>query len=189
MDHRVFGPLICFGTPVVVGLLFFLGLYLANFRYNREAIRIENRILAEGRVVKGWLVFANEALYNPSRTEVYNWGQVVFTFDDDRPNLDERLEAIAARVRAFRPLHPRPEDNPENERRLASVMSTLLPDEGRIRLPDRLTGGLAAYTASVAILRRHLPGRRLERPYVMCKALPDAEEGREGQLVMVEYPA
>src|SRR5262249_27234141 len=105
--------LICVGSLVGGVLLMFLGFYLSAGNL-KEAKRIEDEILADGRLVKCWVVVANNALFRRSRTEVYNWCQVVFTFEKP-PDLDERLERIAERVRDFKPRRRRGEDIPENE--------------------------------------------------------------------------
>src|SRR5581483_1952630 len=134
-------------------------------------------ILAEGKLVKCWIVMCEDVLHRGIPAELRRTvspdfsanAQVVFTPVDNVPNLDQTLARIAEAMRSFQ-VSANP---PKEERSIAWIMRTKLSYFNLVRVPERLTDGLEAYTVTLRVYWSKLPGTRLERPYVYCKVILD----------------
>jgi hypothetical protein len=168
----VLGGSLCGGV-----VLLLVALILAR---NRRYYAKQARIAREGETVLAWIVMANKALYEKNLSSNCSYAQVVFTLEEGLPDLEGTLKAIAKKLPAFEPS----EHHGEDERIIGSVMKTGIPYPYALRIPNRVTGGVEAYTISVKVYWNKLPHRRLTLPYLYCKVLL----GKEGGALMAESP-
>jgi hypothetical protein len=173
---------ICASVAVILVLVLGVLFIRWNRRFNEEKRREEEKLEREGKVVLAWIVVANNALHEPNHADDYSYAVVVFTRNQDLPDMEGTLEQIAGKIVNFEAQeHP-----DEDERIIASVMRTHVPYLSRpLRIPARVTGGLEAYCASIRVHWKLLPARRLSLPYVYCRAAI----GEDGSTVQVKYPA
>lgn len=145
------------------------GLVVAGVAYLAIARVVDARRAARhGQLVRAWIVFANDSLHQPRDGDAHSYAQVVFNLDPDTPDNRAELQRLAAEVRAFRPAP----DGAEVEHTIGRVIKSQVPLLGEpLRLPDRLTGGRRAYTASVEVYWNRLPDRRLSRGDLYLKVI------------------
>jgi hypothetical protein len=165
------------------------GIVIAGMVARQRQEQRQARIHKEGETVLCWIVMAHADLYRRPKLEAYGGplfndtaggnAQVVFSLEKPA-DLRRQLERIAGRLPTFQALPGEGED----ERIIASVMKSHHPYFRPLRIPDRVTDGLATYTVSVAVFINLLPDYRLQWPYVYCKVVL----GEEGGAFMVEYP-
>ena len=153
-------------------------LFLATRRNNRRWAEFEELMEREGQRVQGWIVFANDALYKPSKSDEWYFAQIVFSLEEDFPK--ETLAEWAKAARNYKA----PAIPAENERILGSVVKTHMPYTEILPLPHKITDGDMGYTVSVKVFREKLTDRVLSRPYLYCKVLP----GAIGEALMIPYP-
>jgi len=167
------GPVV---AAVAVGVVVFpVGGLLALLAWGsyREA-QVQALLEVKGRLVKAWVVFANEALYGENLVSAAWPAQVVFTTDPGVKKPSELLTGLAAELREFEA----DGDADEEEEIIASVVRTEIGYYTPLRVPDRLTGGAEAYTVAVNVPCDLLPGRKLTKPYVYCRVLVDPDDRR-----------
>lgn len=136
-------------------------------------------VMAEGVSAIGWLVQANNILFQPGDSSAP--AQVLLSFEGQRAADLDQLAEIARRIGRLKSAPPA--DALEEE------VAKLVTDEAyrptvRHRLPEEFTGGLEVHSAHVWIDRSLLPEGRITQPYIHCKAIP----GDEGMVYMVPYP-
>jgi hypothetical protein len=173
-DPKTFVPLLA-----LVALL--LGGCLALSVLSAAQERRRKHILANGRTLKAWLVQANTALFQP-RDALPGFGHPAeFLISFDEAVADEELRALARRLAGLK--GQRPSD--PAERKLARMVTdeTYRPGARR-RLPRSFTGGPVVYDVHLVVEIARLPARRLDRPFVYCKAFP----GDTGWVFMTDYP-
>jgi hypothetical protein len=141
---------------------------------------IDRRVREQGRDVLAWVVMANDQLYVPSDSTGHSYAQVVFALQDDSPRLREQLQEIAESLPSFQVEDKESKD----ERIIASVLRSHVPYPDPLRIPDRVTGGLEAYTVSLQVHWNLLPERHLSLPYVYCRVIV----GEKGGAVHVANP-
>ncbi|AMV30297.1 hypothetical protein VT84_38250 [Gemmata sp. SH-PL17] len=170
---------LCIGIPLIlVGLA--VGYYVWFMR--QEAAR-EEKLKRRGRVVKAWIVFANDNLYKKNARDNFWPAQVVFTLVEDVRNLDDVLEDLAEEIREFET----EDEEDDDERIIGQVVRTEYGYSWPLRIPKRITGRLVAYTSTVDVQCKWLPARRLEEPYIYIKAYVGKD--RQDRLArMVPYP-
>jgi len=152
---------ICTGL-FVVSLVW---LVRARFAHLADLAKLER----EGKVVKAWIVFAEDQLYKPNpASSVLLLAQVVFILDELGPGqeLDRILAEIAEGIRTIQLGYQADWE----ERCLHRVVTTHIPYAKPLQVPRRLTGGLTAWTASQYVPCKFLPGGRLTKPYIFVKA-------------------
>src|SRR5262249_13144791 len=138
---------------------------------------------ANGRTVKAWLVQANTALFSPQDVPLgYGYpAQCLISFDESIADSPEVIAGLAQRMFAFKGTKP----DQWGERQVAGVVTDQVYCEGRRqRLPESFTGGPVVYAVDVLVEFARLPEKRLDRPYIYCKAIP----GDTGGAYMVDYP-
>ena len=119
--------------------------------------------LRHGRPAIGWLVQANNALFEPGDQDL---PALVLVSPDDRTAEDEAyMTDLAGRVMALKEVECDDEDD--------AFVSRLTTDElyrtGKVdRLPRSFTGSREVYAAHIFIYRDDLPGKRLRGPRVDC---------------------
>ena len=169
----------CGGLVFVVILV----VVISFVRFNMSERKKEERLEDEGRVVKAWIVFANDSLYKRNAKENFWPAQLVFTFKKNVENLDEVLEEIAEGIREFES----EDDEDEAERIIGNIVRTEIGYYWPLRIPKRITGKLVAYTVAIDVQCKYLPNRKLTLPYVYVNAFVD-EENNDGLARMVPYP-
>jgi hypothetical protein len=169
----IYGPIV---AAVAVGSVVLpVGGFLAILAWEsyREA-RVRALLEVKGQLVKARVVFANEALYGENFGSFAWPAQVVFTMDSRAKKPSEFLTGVAAKLQEFEA----DDDADEEEEIIASVVRTQIGYFTPLRVPDRLTGGVEAYTVSVIVPCDLLPGRKLTKPYVYCRVLVDPDDRR-----------
>ncbi len=129
------------------------------------AYREQRLLLRYGRVVWGFLVQANEQLFQPG--EVDCPADLIYALD---PSWDGRLGELAAVADRLFATKGSPVDR----------LSQALADEHvrlmRYPLPEWLLAEEAAYNAAVMVIRAHLPDGVLQRRFVPLLVDPDKTE-------------
>lgn len=133
----------------------------------RQQQRIEWAELNGGRHVRCIVIRANSDLYGPG-DDSHLPGTVLYAVGNRLPY--ERLSEIAMRVSNH---EPGDQDDPE----IKPVVELLAEDKSciyhRIRLPEKLVGGVEAYLVDINIYRHLLPGGMLEGGEILiCVAEP-----------------
>jgi hypothetical protein len=151
--------------------------------YGLEAARAV-KLQREGRVVKAWIVFGHDQLFQGiTHPDSQVPAVVVFTPQEGLPDLDRVLEDLAGAVSKCDADHYEDDD----ERIIGQVMRSKIGYDWPLRIPKRLTGGLEAYFVTVHATQKLLPKRRVTKPYVYCKVhVGRHREDRAAR--MVAYP-
>jgi hypothetical protein len=157
-----------------------VALVILGIILGRRQAALEAKILSEGQTVLGWIVMANNALYKASDSSGHSYAVAVFTTDPNLPDMKTQLATWASALYSYEP----PENPSKNDRIIGSVMSTQIPYDRALRLPDEITDGAEGYLIGVCVPWRKLPERKLTLPYVYLKVLL----GDDGGCVMIEYP-
>lgn len=145
-----------------------------------SAKQTEKRLDRDGERVFAWIVFANDKLYERNEGSGHSYAQVVFNFGPDTPANREELERLAEEVREFEA----EEGCGKDERIIGQVARSHVPYTEPLRMPERVTDGREAYTASVQVEWEKLPGRRLTRPYIYCDVIVEGKRA----VRQAEYP-
>jgi hypothetical protein len=137
--------------------------------------------MEKGQPVLGWIVQANNALYEPGETD--RPAQILITFDPSVSDPAAVLSEITARVAALKDEDPRDPVKAE--------VARLINDESyrpyeRAQLPAAFTGGPEVFSTHVWVKRSLLPMGVLDLPFVRCRAVKDDETSR---VLMVGYEA
>jgi hypothetical protein len=158
----------------------FVGLAVA-FLIHLERVEKSRRqhVFANGTAVIGWLVQANNALFQPGTSG--DPAQVLISFPGDRAASIEELADLAERVARLK--SARPADAVEKQVTRLVRDETYRPTE-RYLLPREFTGGLEVYSVHIYVERNLLPEGRITTPYFHCVAIP----GDEGVVYMLPYP-
>jgi hypothetical protein len=165
---------------VIVALVVAIGLFYIHITAieTARALKLER----EGKIVKAWVVFANDNLYR--KNPPTHWWNALFvcTFEQ-LPDLDQTLEEWAEAIRRFKVKDP----NSHEEDAIAAVLRTQIGYPHPIRIPKRITGQVKGYFISFPVLCNLLPERKLTRPYVYCKFYK-GQQRDDGECRMVPYP-
>lgn len=128
--------------------------------------------LTHGEATHGWLVQANEKLFQDG---VIDYPALILISPDPATNNDrEFMTGLAERVFALK----FEEGETKAERKVARLMADETYVEGkRDRLPDEFTDGRSVYLTHIMVYRDHLPGNKLRYRKVYCSIVwdePDA---------------
>jgi hypothetical protein len=169
---------ICVFIPLVLGGL--VGVWL--FKVGARHYAREMKLVREGRVVKAWIVFANENLYRTNPPSMW-WNALAVCTLEELPDLDDKLKEWAEGIRDFRPrdlaIH--------EEYAIDAVLRTQIAYPDPIRIPRRIAGEHEAYFIGLAIDCALLPGHRLIQRHVYCNFYKGPERD-DGHARMVAYP-
>ncbi len=153
------------GLPIVAAVGWFLW-------FSHTETKKEQRVQRDGTLFWGYLVQANNVLFQPGNDNAP--GQVVFTFEKSPDGL-AAAEQAAARLAELKTEDPAD----KTEESLLELVRNESYDPGsRKKLPAKFTGGRDLYLAHVWIWRERLPKRRLTAEKIRCVALP----GDEGEV-------
>ncbi len=147
-------------------------------KYNAQNVKLAK----DGRIVKAWVVMANDRIYKRGHPEDVAPAVVVCTFEE-MDDLDDFLEDVVRRLKGFEQKDP---DSPE-EKHIESVMEGHIPYPHPLRIPKRITGGPEAWFVDAGISRSLLPEKRLTLPYIYIKIWV-GEKYDEGTAKMIPYP-
>ena len=155
----------CVGLTILLVVAFFG--YVALER--RWEAKLQATLDADGTLFKAYVVFANDNLYlmNPM-TNMWP-AQVVFTLDKDLDDRDEFLADLAKRLKTFKAKNV----NDHDERVIGQVIRTKYGYRAPLRIPDRVTRGVEAYTVTIDVDCALLPKRKLTKPYLYCRVIVD----------------
>jgi hypothetical protein len=161
-----------------------VGFYLLVIWSQHHEAQIRAMLERKGQLVKAWIVFANEQLYRVNNPKSMLPAQVVFTPDRDVKNLNDFLSDLADVLRSFKTDDPADDD----ERIIGQIVRTQIGYYRPLRVPDRLTGGIEAYTVSISVPCELLRTGQLEKPYVFCRVLVDADSRHHRLARMTAFP-
>lgn len=176
-NHSLFNSV--FVLTAILSFAFFAGIGGLFFWMARRD-RQEKETRRNGEVVVGWIVQANNVLWEKGHGD--NAAQVLITFDRDLAHDTEEMQHLARKLGRLK------------EGRLANAreerLAQLVRDETarfstRYKLPREFTGGPTVYSIAVMIRRMYLPSRRITLPYIYGVAMPGPNGGR---VYMTEYP-
>jgi hypothetical protein len=175
-DHPLFLPGLVIVAAIAGCILFVWAMTAANKR-RRE------HVMTNGETVKAWLVQANNALFQPQEASP-GFGlpaQFLISFDESAADSPEVMQGLAKRMTALKGKKP----SDPAERKVAKLVTDETYRPGcRDRLPESFTGGPVVYAVHVVVEPARLPAKRIDRPYIYCKAIP----GDSGWVFMVDYP-
>lgn len=154
---------ITIGTALIVGFTLWRTV---------TAARRRSQTLADGVRVVGWLVQANNLLFQPGNASAP--ALLLISFESPDGTGLERLAAEVARLKSEQP-----------KTGIEKAVATLVRDETyrpevRVKLPADFTGGIEVYAVNVWIERGFLPEGRLTQGRIVCRALP----GHTGPVLM-----
>lgn len=179
-----------------------IGVILLSVRDWQHFLAEKAQIIENGSKVKCWILRANPSLYSGFRIfDIYDYADVVFTFDQEEADLDATLSAITERALHLATVLGEVLDRPKKlqsvsqkefgrpataeEIRVAQVLSVEVPKPSRTPLPASITGGVEAYMVATQVMRELLPEGKLTRPYIWAAAIVDDPEGG---VAMIPYP-
>lgn len=142
--------------------------------------RHEREVMEHGEAIRGWIVQANNVLWEEGRED--NAAQILITFDRDLQHDSERMLELALKLGRLKEGQPA-------DRMEAEIAQLVIDETARFstrgKLPMRFTGGPTVYSTAVMVRRKYLPDGKISLPYVHCLALP-GDDG--GEVIMTEYP-
>jgi hypothetical protein len=136
--------------------------------------RRRKRVLAEGQPTFGWLVQANQKLFEPG---VIDLPALVLISPDERTLRDETfLNELAERIFDLKGTPP-DECASKDEAFVAELMMDETYVEGkRDKLPKSFTQGRPVYLAHIFVYRDDLPGKRIGRRRIACSVIWDDDK-------------
>lgn len=124
-------------------------------------------LLRKGHIVWGSLVQANEALFEPGRTDLP--ASVIYSPD---PYFDKDLDLLNRIARSIFELKGTRPSNPELLK-LAQCVTNEFNYVMKKRIPMGLTEGKQVYMTTIMVSRKHLPGRILSFGNFPLLVLPE----------------
>ncbi len=140
-------------------LLFGVGGPLLKWR----EVRRRNRVIAEGDHTTGWLVQANDKLFDEGQLDLP--GFVLISPDKATAEDEEFMTGVLAWVGSLKGTEP---DDPDEAAVAAFVTDELYQEGKRLRIAPGLVEGRQVYLAHVFIYRGDLPWRKLTEPTLAC---------------------
>jgi len=124
--------------------------------------------LENGTATHGWLVQANESLFESGNMDLP--ALIVISPDADTNDDEEYMTGLAGRIMELKG----EEGETKEERKVARLMADETYIAGRRdELPAKFTGGKTVFLVHIMIYRDHLPKKRLEDRKVPCAIIWD----------------
>lgn len=157
-------------TLGIVGGLFVILLVIGLILTHHDANR-KRRVLDEGEHTTGWLVQANNSLFEPGTVDLP--ALVVISPDPDTAEDKDLMTDLAERI--FNLKGHDPDDcGDEDDAFIAALMADETYIEGKMdRLPKRFAQGHKVFLAHIMIYRDDLPGKKLSGRRVPCAVVWD----------------
>jgi hypothetical protein len=154
---------------VLLALLVILGLILSYFESKQK-----RRVLTEGEHTTGWLVQANNSLFEPGTLDLP--AMVVISPDPETARDKDFMTELAERIFNLKGHDPDECGDKED-----AFVAALMADERYIqgkkdRLPKRFAEGRTVYLAHIMIFRDDLPGKKLSGRRVPCAVVWDDDK-------------
>lgn len=130
--------------------------------------REEQTLIKKGNVFMGCIVQANENLYKWFPPLNYP-ADMIYSPDPILGTDISRLYAIAEKLYSYK---DRPQDAPEELHELAEWITDEMTRFFNVPLPDSLTGGKEVYITTFQVMRKNLPGRKLQQNVLPILAAP-----------------
>jgi hypothetical protein len=151
--------------------LFMRGIFLVTGDKLQTVLSDQNHLRDHGRVVWGFLVQANEVLFNPTNRQVLP-ANVIYSADTYFDNKVAFLQDVASRLFQLKGTEP-------GDRELEQF-SVAITDElartMRLALPRSLCEGKAAFFTTTLIQPSHLPGGYLASGFFPLLICPEKTE-------------
>jgi hypothetical protein len=151
--------------------LFMRFILLISFDKLRTVLRDQHLLRDHGRVVWGFLVQANQVLFDPTNRQTLP-ANVIYSpdtwFDDQAPLLMEVAQGLFS-LKGTAP------NDPELEK-FANAITDELARTMRLRLPRSITEGREAYFTTCFIQPSHLPGGCLAAGFFPLLICPEKTE-------------
>jgi hypothetical protein len=182
MLFNLFVALVVIGA--IVGLLVFL-LSRVDPQSDPDE-KMSPHILQHGETFRAHVVLPPPTAYVDSWPEEITSCQVVFIKGPRLPDGDRRLETLGQRLVTFRA----GEKAPKDERIIANVFKSQIGYPTPLRLPDRISDGVEAYTVSVKMKASTWPPGWRPEPFFDIKVVfdgPQAGARRANHVVPEKY--
>lgn len=140
------------------------GLLVFAYRLNEKTKAEHERILQEkGITVKGWIIQANDVLYEPGHDD--RASLILFSHPGAGGAPDPVLIDLAQKVFALRSTARTPLEHAVAE----VALDEAFVDAKNGQFPFEFTSGKNVYWLHICIRRKHLPGGFLKVPYVQLR--------------------
>ena len=127
-------------------------------------------ITFRGDRIVGWIVQANDILFEKGDKEDLLPGLVIFSFDDDVGYDEDFMLSIADYLLK---LKKEGSNDPDLQKLVKEIKNEKWKKNSVRKLPSSITDGAEVYMAHVLIGRDTLPKMRLTRSYIRIKAMKD----------------
>lgn len=129
--------------------------------------------LQYGETCRAYIVLPTTPVYADGWPEKMTSCQVVFIkTSKDLPDGDERLEQLGEQLRAFEAA----ENASKDERIIANVFKSEIGYYSPLRLPDRISAGVEAYTVAVKMTKSTWPADWRPEPFFDIKVVYDGPQ-------------
>jgi hypothetical protein len=180
----------CFVALVIVavigGLVVF---FLSRMGPDRDPDETHSGyILEHGETYRAYVVLPPPSYYADGWPDRTTSCQVVFIKGRRPPDADRRLEVLGERLLTFRAA----ENAPKDERIIANVFKSEIGFFTPLRLPDRISDGVEAYTVAVKMTKATWPAGWKPEPFFDIKVVfdgPHAGARRANHVVPERYRA
>jgi hypothetical protein len=153
---------------IVLGVAFVGFVIYANVSEGKK----KRYTLENGEATHGWLVQANNALFEDGFLDSY--ALIILSPDKATNNDRDYMTELADRIMELKT----EEGETKAERKVSRLMADETYVEGKWdKLPDEFTGGKPVYLAHLMVYRDDLPGKKLKYRKVYCSIVWD-EPGR-----------
>lgn len=126
-------------------------------------VRRRRRVIAEGDQTTGWLVQANDKLFEEGQLDLPAF--VLISPDKATAEDAEFMGEVLAWVGSLKDTEP---DDPDEAEVAAFVTDEMYQEGKRLRIAPGLVNGREVYIAHIYIYRGDLPWRKLTEPTVAC---------------------
>lgn len=142
---------------VIVSLVIVLAIIgvIVTIKLNKR----RDRVLNEGELTHGWLVQANNALFEKGDTDLP--ALIIISPDPDTNDDEEFMCELADDIMDLKGTDPDDAET-DGEAKIVELMADETYIEGkRDKLPKSFTDGKKVYLVHIYVFRDHLPGKRL----------------------------
>lgn len=164
----------CFVALLVVGgIVGVIVLLLAMVDPNNDPDEKHSSfILQYGEKFRAYIVLPPPPVYAAEWPENLTSCQVVFIKGPRLHDEDQRLITLGKRLRSFHAA----EDAPQPERIIANVFRSEIGYPTPLRLPDRITDGVEAYTVSVKMTKSTFPPDWRPEAFIVIKVVFEGDD-------------
>jgi len=148
--------------------------------------KMSSHRLKYGETHRAYMVLPTPSIYAGGWPEQMTSCQVVFIRNPNVPDRDQRLKKLAGRLLKFEAA----ENASKDERIIANVFKSEIGFPTPLRLPDRISDGVEAYTVSVKMKKKTWPEDWSPQPFFDIKVVfdgPQAGALRANHIIPEKY--